>query len=480
MPKTILPIANGFYVSDSLPISAQECINWYPNIVQAQALNSETLFGTPGLRQVATTGEVLNVNRGAHVMNEIPYFVNGTVLYSLDRTVSSDGVSTYSTTSIGTIEGTAPVSMADNGTQLMILVPGGKGYIYNHVTPEFVEITDEDFTANGQPQYVVFIDGYFCCTTDSKKFIVSSLNDGTNWNALDFGSAEADPDKIVAPIVFKNQLFIAGSETFEAFQNIGGADFPFQRNGLFLAKGCYAPLSLVQGQDTFLWIGGGANESPAIWAFAGNSTQKVSTTAIDSILQREPNIQNAFAWSYAQKGAYFVGFTLSETTLVYDMISQRWHERRSTSTDQRLTRYRANSIVQAYGAIFVGDFTDGRIGELDIDLYTEYENQIFRRVSTQPFQANMDSFRINSIELTTESGVGDLVTTDPVIEMDISRDGGKTWNDKKTRPIGKQGEYFRRAIWRRNGRIPRFAVLRFTLTDSIKPVIIQLTVDIEK
>jgi len=92
----------------------------------------------------------------------------------------------------------------------------------------------------------------------------------------------------------------------------------------------------------------------------------------------------------------------------------------------------------------------------------------------------MDSFRINSIELTTESGVGDLVTTDPVIEMDISRDGGKTWNDKKTRPIGKQGEYFRRAIWRRNGRIPRFAVLRFTLTDSIKPVIIQLTVDIEK
>ena len=53
MPKTILPIANGYYESDSLPISAQECINFYPNIVQAPALNQETLFGTDGIEQVA-------------------------------------------------------------------------------------------------------------------------------------------------------------------------------------------------------------------------------------------------------------------------------------------------------------------------------------------------------------------------------------------------------------------------------------------
>ena len=48
MAITQLPIANGFYVSDSLPISAQECTNFYPNIVQAPALNQETLIGTAG------------------------------------------------------------------------------------------------------------------------------------------------------------------------------------------------------------------------------------------------------------------------------------------------------------------------------------------------------------------------------------------------------------------------------------------------
>ena len=63
MPKLELPIANGFYVSDSLPISAQECTNWYPNITQGIGLSPETLFGTDGLTQLATSG-TLNTRNG--------------------------------------------------------------------------------------------------------------------------------------------------------------------------------------------------------------------------------------------------------------------------------------------------------------------------------------------------------------------------------------------------------------------------------
>ena len=71
MPDVVLPIANGFYISDSLPISAQECVNWYPNIVQAPALSQETLFGTPGLVQQATTGTLTeDINRGSLTFKE--------------------------------------------------------------------------------------------------------------------------------------------------------------------------------------------------------------------------------------------------------------------------------------------------------------------------------------------------------------------------------------------------------------------------
>jgi hypothetical protein len=473
MPVTQLPIANGFYVSDSLPIAAQECTNWYPNIVQGVGLSQETLFGTEGIVQLATSGVLDNVNRGSHEMAGKPYFVNGERLYRLDE---SNGV--YTLVFIGDIAGTTRVSMADNGTQLMVLVPNGNGYIYNHVTDTFAQITDSDFTANGNPQFVVFIDGYFLITTDSKKFIVSSINDGLSYNALDFGTAESDPDEIVAPVVYKNQLFISGGQTFRAFQNIGGADFPFQRTGLFLQKGCYAPYSLVNAQDTFMWVGGGENEGPAIWALNGNSTVKVSTTAIDSLLSKLSDTQVAgiYSWAYASKGAYFIGFALPATTLVYDTTSQRWHERKSF-LEGNLGALRVSSVVKAYNNILCGDIIDGRIGQFDQSVYTEYGNTIVRRVATQPFQNNMQSVFFPSLELTVESGVGNEAVVDPQIVLERSKDG-KTWSGPIARSIGKIGEYTRRAIWRRNGRAARFEVFRFTLTDAVKPVIIQLTANI--
>ena len=469
MPKVTLPIANGYYQSDSLPISAQECINLYPNIAQAPALNQETLFGTPGLVQVASASDI-DTCRGAHEMNGVPYFVIGGHLYSM--------ASDYTLTQIDVIAGTGRVSMADNGTQLLVLVPGGNGYIYNHSTDTFAQITDADFTANGNPQQVVFIDGYFCLTTDSKKFIVSALNDGLSYNALDFGTAESDPDEIVAPIVFKNQLFIGGSQTIEAFQNIGGADFPFQRTGLFLSKGISSPFSIESIQDTFVFVGAGANESPAIWALSGNSVAKISTTAIDKELSAltENQVSDIYSWAYAEKGAYFVGFALPGTTLVYDTISQRWHERKSY-VDGSLGAYRVNALVRAYNQLWAGDLVDGRIGRLSQEVYTEYGTEIRRSIVTQPFQNNMESFVLPELELTVESGVGNSDAMDPKVGLERSTDG-KLWSDARYRSIGKTGEYNRRVIWNRNGRASRFELFRFSMSEPVKPVFIQMTADI--
>jgi hypothetical protein len=469
MPNVILPIANGYYESDSLPISAQECTNFYPNIAQAPALNQETLFGTPGLTQVAKASDIENC-RGAHEMNGVPYFVIGSKLYSMS--------SSYALTDHGQIAGSGRVSMADNGTQLLLLVPGGNGYIYNHVADTFAQITDADFTANGNPQQVVFIDGFFCLTTDTKKFIVSALNDGLSYNALDFGTAESDPDEIVAPIVFKNQLFIGGSQTIEAFQNIGGADFPFQRTGLFLSKGISSPFSIQSIQDTFVFVGAGTNESPAIWALNGNNVAKISTTAIDKELSAltETQILDIYSWAYAEKGAYFVGFALPGTTLVYDTISKRWHERKSF-VDGSLGAYRVNALVRAYNQLWAGDLVDGRIGLLAQNVYTEYDTEIRRTIVTQPFQNNMDSFVLPELELTVESGVGNSSAVDPKVGLERSVDG-KIWSDARYRSIGKVGEYNRRVIWNRNGRASRFELFRFTISDPVKPVFIQMTADI--
>lgn len=481
MPIAPIPIANGFYESDSLPISAQECSNWYPNIVQTTGLEQRTLFGSAGIEQLTTSGKVGEINRGAHVKNGIPYFVNGNSLYRVDRAEVPGGTESFSMVNLGVVSGSGRVSMADNGKQLMILVPGGDAYIYDESesTP-LQEITDLDFPASGAPQYVVFVDSYFACSTNSKKWIVSANNDGLSWNALDFGSAESDPDKIVAPVVFRNQLFITGSETTEAFQNLpNGAGFPFVRSNIFLDKGCFAPSSIITANGTFMMIGGGINESPAIWQFTGSGFQKISTTAIDSVLSSfsDAEISGAFSYSYAVKGAYFIGFTVGNRTFEINTVTNLWNERKS-DVDGNESRWRVNSMVTAYGRVLVGDSIDGRIGELSPDIYTEYGGNIRRIISTQPFSHKGQEVKVSMLELTTESGVGNDLAANPQVAMDYSDNGGKTFKPRLTRSLGKIGEYDARAIWYRLGSFSRYRIFRWELTDPVKPVIIGATAEI--
>lgn len=472
-----LPIANGFYKSDALPLTAQECLNLYVSIPQAPALAERSLFACPGLTQVASGGSALaNACRGAWVMEGTPYFVLGTKLYSMS--------SGEALTDRGTIGGTGDVWMADNGTQLCILVPGSTGYIYTLATTTLSTISDTDFDANGNPIALAFVDSYFVFTTDTKKIIISDPNNGTAYNALAFGSAESSPDAALVPVVFKNQLFIVGTTTCEAFINTGTGDFPFQRSGLYLEQGTSAPFSVVVTPESFMFIGSRKAETPAVWSLINNTTTKVSTLAIDEILQTLTAAELALVkgWTYAQGGHYFVGFTLPTTTIVYDVSTQLWHERRShyTDTDTSIveTTYRVTDFVSAYGKIYAGDALDGRVGVLSRSVYTEYTENPYYRFSTQPFQDNMKPFFVSYMELTVESGVGNLAESEPQVRMEISRDGGKTWTYERSRSMGAIGEYSKRVIWRRLGRSARFDVYRFTTSAPVKVAILALTADI--
>jgi len=480
MAEALLPIGNGSYLNSSLPVSAQECVNWYVSQVQAPALAEKVLFGTPGTALLVSSGSLLSdANRGAWKFNGVPYFVNGNRLCRLESDLAT-------LTHLGTITGSGRVGMSDNGTQLCILVTGttSTGYIFTTGPDTLVEITDLDFKANGEPTHVVFVDGYFVFPTSDKKFRISALNDGTAYGALDFGSAEADPDDIVAAVVFKNQLVIAGTRTLEFFQNIGGADFPFQRTGIFVSKGVSAHFTLINTSNSFVFVGAGENEDVAIWRWEGGDVVKMSTDAIDTILQTctQQEIEEMFAYSYSSDGSHFVCFALPFTTLVVDESTGLWHERRSTvpGVEGMLeVRSRVNSLVVAYGETLVGDSSDGRIGMYRRSVLDEYGDNIRRSVSLQPLQNTGNAFFISALELTVESGVGNSEVVDPQITLEVSRDGGKTYSDGKARKIGKIGEYTKRVIWRRLGRIPRFAVFRFSLSEAVKPVIIQLIAELE-
>lgn len=467
MPRTQLSIFGGFYENQSIPLSQQNCINWIPQVAEDGALNAGALMTPQALAQFGTLGTA--PNRGAQVMGGVPFFVNGTSLFSMD--------SSGTPTTIGTITGTARVSMANNGTKLCIVVPGGDAFVWNGST--LVQITDSDYIT---ADTVIFKDGFYVFTaSDGSVFFSSALNDPTSFDALDFASAELSPDDIVAAHVNHNELFILGEKTIEVFQNVGGSGFPFQRiPGANIQKGCYAKFSPIEFDNTFLFVGGGLNERAAIWRVVSSQlAQKLSTDAIDNAIQKftQDEIAAAFSYTFTIGGQFIAAFTfesnaIASITFCYNATSQKWFQLQSGAADNK---WRVNSIVSAHDKLLCGDEEDGRIGYLT-EVFSEYGETIYRERTTQPFITNGDSQFWPEVELTMESGVG--LTTgqgeDPQIRMSFSDNGGRTFSAEQSRSFGKIGEYKKRPIWRRNGRVPMNRVLRFTTTDPVKANMVRL------
>ena len=502
MAKITLPISQGFYVSDALPISNQRCVNFYPNVPQSNTVTADNLFLTPGLVELveATT---LGAIRGSHVMAGVPYFVIDGSLFRLNLSVI-DEIEVFTVDDLGAIAGKDRVYIADNGTQLCIVaVPDastvGVSYIFTESPDTLAAITDANF--DGPAASVVYVDGFFNFhKSDGKKFFNSPLNNGIGpYDPLDFSSAEGDPDQIRAQAVLRNQLYILGSETTEIFRNIGRAPAPFQRmGGGFIDVGVVAPQSVAIFAGSIAFVGAGVNESPAVWTIVGGSKQKLSTTAIDNELSKltEEEAKNIFSWVYSESGAFFYGIALPGTCFVFDATNKRWHERQSTKgTD--LTQYRAGSMVQAYGRILVGDLQSGIIGALDENAYLEYGRLIRRLVTSKPFDNQGDALFVASVEAVVESGVGlandvtvstgttaagvDIEATggsDPQITLSWSDDGGRTFVGQLSRSMGKLGAYNQRSIWRRLGRFPRSRVLAFGVSSPTKSTIIKIEADI--
>lgn len=473
MPRTPLPLPLGFYTSPSRPMSVQRCINWIPTVAQGPALNNAALFQRPGITQFALANTFC---RGSWAVDGLPFFVNGNTLNS----VSSTGV----VTDIGTIEGANRVWMADNGTILVIVVPGGKAYVYDGTT--LSQITDPDYQTSDT---VIFYRGFFVFTTsDGKQLFVSNLNQPLIFDALDFGSAEGDPDRIVTQVLDHDELSIIGERTTEVFRLVGGVGFPLAIiPGAYTEKGAASKYGAVKFDNTYLFIGGGVNELPAIWRQTSSAqATKISTDAIDNEIQKftKEEIAEAFTMTYSAKGQIFAIFTFNSDripgkTFVFNGTASVlagqlvWFELQTGVTD---AQWRVNTIVKAYGKLLLGDDQSGLVGEFDDGVFTEYDNLIFRQVATSPFSANGTSLFSGEFEATFESGVGLTLGLglDPIVRMDFSDDGGRTFSSEFSRTIGKIGAYEQRSIWRRQGRFPVARTIRLTITDPVKANLIRL------
>jgi hypothetical protein len=104
----------------------------------------------------------------------------------------------------------------------------------------------------------------------------------------------------------------------------------------------------------------------------------------------------------------------------------------------------------------VGDYLNGNLYVFDLDYYTDNGavQKWIRSWRALPTGANnLKRTAQHSLQLDCESGVGTDTgqAQDPQVMLRWSDDGGHTWSNEHWVSVGKIGEYYRRAIWRRLG-----------------------------
>ena len=394
------PILGGSYVARSINAADNRMVNLFAEAIPEGSGGKEAgfLLRCPGLRLLATVGD--GPIRGLWVTNGVAYVVSGNKFYSLSTS--------YTSTLIGTVSGSGPVSMADNGTQIFIAC-NPDGFIYNTSTAVFAQITDVDFPGAGS---VGYLDGYFVFNEpDSQKFWVTSLLDGTSVDPLDFASAEGYPDNVIALIVDHREIFLFGTTSVEVWYDAGTPDFPLARiQGAFMEVGCEAAYSVAKLDNSVFWLGSDARGRGIVYRANGYTPARISTNAVEYAIQGYGSISDAIAYTYQQDGHpfYVLIFPSAQATWVYDVSTTLWHERAGFESGE-FTRHRSNCQMSYNSEIVVGDYEDGRLYAFDLDVYAD-DDQIqkwlrsWRALATG--QNNLKRTAHHSLQLDAETGVG--------------------------------------------------------------------------
>lgn len=468
MPKLEIPFVGAAYTGRAEAITAQTCVNFYPEKNPEGSSAVLSLIGSPGLvsfSDLSTTSPVL----GLYAAGDYLYAVSNSTLYQVD----TDGVAT-SKGALSTT--TTPVGMAWNGTQL-IIVNGTDGYTYTPGTDTFAQIVDADFPAATS---VCFLNGRFIVSkADSGRFYWSALYDGSSWTALGYATAEGSPDSLVTVGELKRELWLFGESTTEVWAAGKTSTSPFlRRSDAAINVGCAAIASLANDDSNWFWLGSSARGDNIVYMTNGYQAARISTNAIEYQIGTYSTISDAIGYVYQEEGHtfYVLTFPTGNATWVYDTLTGMWHERKSeynSGVTNSQGRHRSNNHAFFDRKHIVGDYETGTLWEQALDVYTEGTCYIRRVRRCQTISDKQFRLFFADLQVLFQHGVG-LITgqgSDPKAMLRWSDDGGRTWSNELSVDIGAIGEYAARAIWYRLG-YARNRVYELAVTDPVKVVVL--------
>ena len=409
---------------------------------------------SPGVAAWTTVGD--GPIHAMHSALSSLFVVSKSTLYSVD----SAGTAT-SLGSIGTVSDRANVDISSDASNVVV-VNNPNAYVWNGST--LTQISDADFTSRGAGD-VEYVDTYMMFREpDSARFFASDSGDPTAYDALQFSTADADPDDLNGMIVDHRQVVLFGPESGEIWENTGISGFPFQRMiGGYIEQGLLATRCLDKLDNSIYW----AADDRTVRRLDGVTPVRVSTHAIEQWLSGATK-SSGVAYSYKQDGHLFVVLTFTEGTRVLDATTGLWHERKTYTK----SKWDWVTHARAYDLELVGDSTSNNIGKLDPTTYADLGSTQRMEWTYPTIYAEQRRAFHHRLEIVVNAGEG-LTTgqgSDPKIMLEKSDDGGKTWQFLPSKSLGLRGKYESRVVWHGLGSA-RQRAYRASVSDPVPLVV---------
>lgn len=385
-------------------------------------------------------------------------------------------ITAFSGSSVSFAAGT-PVIFCSDGEH--VFMAGGGAINYVDPVGTVTIITDVD-----APQFVThvaFLDGYILAINGDNKFYWSDISSPTNWSALSFASAEANPDITQAMYVVQRQIYLLGTVTTEIWFNDG--DSPFSRiPGGLIEVGCGAKYSPVRYQNSLIWL----SHTRQFVEFTGTDTKFISSRYDKEIVGFD-TVSDCIGGLIRKDGQIYCifQFPTEQRTLAYNPALDDWSEWADWDPDAATWiayDFRSTVFDLQSGKTFVGKGTAAVIACLDsnsrADVLTPTTTRAFKFLRQTGHWDGGISKKKRLEELRFRAKRGTTTSLTPAkLMFRYRKDGSSQWSNIREIDLGAIGQDTFPIILKRLG-IARTWEFEISATDDAAIVLSHAEADV--
>lgn len=262
----------------------------------------------PGLTRLATSGgAVRGIYYSDNGVTNQPIIAAGGFWYSINGTTQ---------TALGAISNDSKSVRIAATALLAVAVSAGNVFVWDGTTTSQITLPNGASCVD-----VDTINGYLLLATASGSFywLVPGVS---TVDALNYATAEAKPDGLVAVRVLRDDIFFFGTNSIEVWQATGDSDATFARApGRQMDRGCRSRDTIAAFDNSLVWLG----DDGIVYRVGDGVPERISTFGIEERVKNATD--SCSAWVFTTYGhKFYVLRVPGQGTFAYDAATKLWCE----------------------------------------------------------------------------------------------------------------------------------------------------------